>query len=686
MRTGAVVVLLLLMAVPVRAADSPPDLKALYEFAPAPGAAIPFAEEKRHSAMRLTALGFGARAGLARRSWEIGVMLERLSAPLSAIYRFGDLMLTEHGFTVLPPVLAETRQAFRLGRGQARAASARLVLRIVEPERIVSAAPHWRDYLVRAWRTPAPPAAVLFPRTGPETTQWRQWLAEGWAHGTALGDDIFAADLDRLNRTFEGVVLWHRLHLADMVSAPGLSTIYTAAAGHESAAADRRDKRAARQAGSIQSRHKGVADDRRWRPAMTVCANHCPGGTPSSFPDSYWPEAAHVFPVERLDAFLLWAAKLGASDISFQTGAPAFIEVDGRLARATGAALDGVALGSLCARIFDATGEGILRGGRAIDCSHAVAEARGVFRRFRCNLAPVQAAGGFAVNITLRVLPGAPPSFEELGIEDEIVEAWDLRRGLTLVTGVPGSGKSTLLAAGTRRLLEHGAGRIQSYEAPIEFVFDHIEGDGALMSSSEIPRHFQSFADGLRSSLRRRPAAVIVGEARDRETVEAVVRAADYGIAVYSTAHTIGVAATIRRLLAEFPAGERAERGAALIDAMNLAVTQVLAPKPAGSDRSTSVRGGRTALREWLVFDDRLKADLLELPQTGWPARIEAALAATGNNLAAAAGRAFAEGRIGPDVHRRYRAAAADGAGYGGNADRVGGCELVARSGGPGTC
>ena len=209
---------------------------------------------------------------------------------------------------------------------------------------------------------------------------------------------------------------------------------------------------------------------------MTMPANHCTGGTPSSLPDFYWPEAAHVFPVERLDAFLLWAAKRGASDISFQTGAPAFIEVDGRLARATGASLDGVALGSLCERIFDATGEGILRGGRAIDCSHAVAEARGVFRRFRCNLAAVQAAGGFAVNITLRVLPGAPPSFEELGIEDEIVEAWDMRRGLTLVTGVPGSGKSTLLAAGTRRLLERGAGRIQSYEAPIEFVFDHIEG------------------------------------------------------------------------------------------------------------------------------------------------------------------------------------------------------------------
>ena len=115
MRTGAVVFLLLLIAVPVRAADPPPDLDALYEFTPAPGAAVPFAEENaiRRCAWRRS----GSVRGpvLARRSWEIGVMLERLSAPLSAIYRFGDLMLTEQGFTVLPPVLAETRQAFRLG-------------------------------------------------------------------------------------------------------------------------------------------------------------------------------------------------------------------------------------------------------------------------------------------------------------------------------------------------------------------------------------------------------------------------------------------------------------------------------------------------------------------------------------------------------------------------------------------
>ena len=233
------------------------------------------------------------------------------------------------------------------------------------------------------------------------------------------------------------------------------------------------------------------------------------------------------------------------------------------------------------------------------------------------------------------MLPGRPPTFADLGIEDGIVRSWELCKGLVVVTGVPGSGKSTLLAAGTRHLLERGAGRIQSYEAPIEYVFDGIAAQTrALMSSAEIPRHFPSFADGLRSSLRRRPSAVIVGEARDRETVEAVVKAADYGIAVFSTAHTIGVAATVRRMLAEFPAHERAERGAALIDAMTLVVTQVLLPNPKGGSALRSASGS-PSMRS-------LKAELLESPQSAWPARVGAALAETGNDLAVAARKARA--------------------------------------------
>ena len=362
-----------------------------------------------------------------------------------------------------------------------------------------------------------------------------------------------------------------------------------------------------------------------------------------------WDHAQFAFPAERLDEFLLWAADEGASDISFQTGSPAMIEVDGRLRTATAAALDGVTADRLAAAIYDATADGILRSGKPIDCSHAVPVRRGEHRRFRVNISPVLVEQRFGINLTLRLLPDVPPTLADLGIEEEIIAAWDACSGLILVTGVPGSGKSTLLAAGTRRLLERGAGRIQSYEAPIEFVFDGIAADGAMMSSSEIDRHFASFAEGLRSSLRRRPAAVIVGEARDRETVEAVIRAADYGIAVFSTTHTVGVAATIRRMLAEFPGEEREERGAALVDVLNMVVTQVLVANP---------QSGRTALREWLRFDSALKAELLEAPLASWPRRIAAALEATGNDLAAAAEAAFEEKRIGLKDRNRLRAAA----------------------------
>ena len=352
-----------------------------------------------------------------------------------------------------------------------------------------------------------------------------------------------------------------------------------------------------------------------------------------------WPEATDTFPAERLNDFLIWAWELGASDVSFQTGEPVVIEVDGRCRHATACAVSDVGLGQIAARIRGPAAEGLLRAGKVIDCSHSARVERGKDIRFRCNLISVEVPQGFGINVTMRILPGIPQSLGELGIEDEIVAALEACAGLNLVTGVPGSGKSTLLAAGTRRLLEMGVGRIQSYEAPIEFLFGNVaKAPGAQMSSSEIPLHVGSFAEGLRASLRRRPTAVVVGEARDRETVEAALAAGNFGIAVFSTTHTIGVANTIRRLLEEFREEERDERGGALIDMLHLVVTQVLLPNP---------KGGRTAIREWLVFDAGLKDELLELPRQSWARRISEALRERGNGLAPRAAEAAAEGRIG---------------------------------------
>ena len=215
--------------------EPPPTLATLMHVEPANEAGPDdggFSGEARRPAMRSAALAFGARAGLARRGWEIAAMLERHGRELSAIYRFRELMLRKDGFTVMPPVLAGTDRAFRLERSGRQAAGARRILRIVEPEKIVSAVPHWRDYLVRNWAHAQTPAAILFPRDDAEGALWRQWVREGWEHGTALADDIFAADLDRLNRVFEGLVQWRRANLAGMLSAPSLETEHIAVSGH----------------------------------------------------------------------------------------------------------------------------------------------------------------------------------------------------------------------------------------------------------------------------------------------------------------------------------------------------------------------------------------------------------------------------------------------------------------------
>ena len=213
------------------AGEVPPGLDAVRDAPPSRQLDIPFAGAKRRSAMRSAAIGYGARAGLARRGWEIARMLERHAAQLSGIFRFRDLLLEEGGFSVMPPVAAETRSAFRLGRDGARAASARRVVRLLAAERLVSAPPDWRDYLMRRWAAAEPPVSVLFPRDARERERWGAWVADGWRRGVTLADDIFAADLDRLGRDFGGIVLWRRLHLARMATAPAVAVEGAAVSG-----------------------------------------------------------------------------------------------------------------------------------------------------------------------------------------------------------------------------------------------------------------------------------------------------------------------------------------------------------------------------------------------------------------------------------------------------------------------
>ncbi|MBK68042.1 MAG: hypothetical protein CMP22_07940 [Rickettsiales bacterium] len=239
----------------------------------------------------------------------------------------------------------------------------------------------------------------------------------------------------------------------------------------------------------------------------------------------------------------------------------------------------------------------------------------------------------------MRTLPSEPLTFEALGIEEDIIKNWSPRQGLVLVTGPTGSGKSTLLSAGIRYLLERpeGCGKVLTYESPIEFTYDTIKSPRSLISQTEIPRHLPNFEHGIRNALRRKPEIILVGEARDRETIGAAIEAGQTGHLVYATAHTMGVASTLRRMVSTFDAEERGERAYSLMETLRLVITQALVKKPDGM---------RLAIREYLRFDDEVREKLLDMHHDKWPVEVQRMVETRGQSMKKSALHAFEAGDI----------------------------------------
>jgi defect-in-organelle-trafficking protein DotB len=347
-----------------------------------------------------------------------------------------------------------------------------------------------------------------------------------------------------------------------------------------------------------------------------------------------WPEEPLRVQESDVDILLLWGARRHATDITLQTDRPAYIEVDGILYPVTRRPLDSADMANILARLYGPDALAKLASGRDLDLSYEVRPDRNTRFRFRTNITAVLSRGRDSVQVTLRSLPNLPPTMKDLGIEDDIIRNWSPRQGMVLVTGPTGSGKTTLLASGCRMLVEReqGCGKMLTYEAPIEYVYDSITGPRSLVAQSEIPRHLPSFAAGVRNALRRKPNIILVGEARDRETMSAAIEAGQTGHLVYSTLHTIGVAASVRRMVSVFETSERTERSYALMETLRMIVTQALVPK---------VGGGRIGLREYLVFDDNVREQLLDMPVERWTMEAQRFLVRYGRTMEQSANMAF---------------------------------------------
>ena len=352
-----------------------------------------------------------------------------------------------------------------------------------------------------------------------------------------------------------------------------------------------------------------------------------------------WPNEPTRIGEEHLDDLLLWSAQQKSSDTTLQTDRPVYIEVDGILFPVTRRPLDSADMANILSRIYGPDALAKLASGRDLDLSYEVRPDRNTRVRFRTNITAILSRGRDSVQITLRTLPNLPPTFKDLGIEEKIIENWSPLQGLVLVTGPTGSGKSTLLAAGCRMLIEReqGCGKMLTYEAPIEYVYDAITGPRSLVAQSEIPRHLPSFAAGVRNALRRKPNIILVGEARDRETVTAAIEAGQTGHLVFSTVHTIGVASTIRRMVSVFDPAERTERAYAMMETLRLVVTQALVPR---------VGGGRVGLREFMVFDENVREILLDMPIEKWTTETQRLLVRYGQTMEQTATKAFKDGII----------------------------------------
>jgi len=206
------------------------------------------------------------------------------------------------------------------------------------------------------------------------------------------------------------------------------------------------------------------------------------------------------------------------------------------------------------------------------------------------------------VSAVFRVIPVQIPTFDELHLPEVIKKFTQIERGLVLVTGVTGSGKSTTLAALINEINKTKKKHIITIEDPIEFVH---KDRGCIVNQRSVGQDTLSFGTALRASLREDPDIILVGEMRDKETINLALHAADTGHLVFSTLHTIDAKETINRIIAQFPTDEQNRVRLSVAGVIQGVVSQRLIPTIDGGRRAAMEIMLRTPTIEKLIMENR---------------------------------------------------------------------------------
>lgn len=287
-----------------------------------------------------------------------------------------------------------------------------------------------------------------------------------------------------------------------------------------------------------------------------------------------------------LAAMLKSAPKI--SDLFFSPGKPPMVEVNGKLSPVGARVLTPDDTRHISSELIGNNKHalGNLKDHGSCDVSYSLPGSS----RFRVNV--FMQRGTCAV--VMRVIPSRVPSFEELHLPTELQQIVGLRNGIVLVTGPTGSGKSSTLAAIIDLINKQQSYHILTIEDPIEFLHPH---QSCIVHQRELHSDTNSFAQALRAALRQAPKVILVGEMRDRETIEIAMEAAETGHLVMSTLHTIDASKTVERIVGVFPLAEQHTIRNRLAKSFRYIVSQRLLPKKDGSGRVAAIEILKSTLR-----------------------------------------------------------------------------------------
>ena len=272
------------------------------------------------------------------------------------------------------------------------------------------------------------------------------------------------------------------------------------------------------------------------------------------------------------------ATSVGASDIHIIVGLPPKMRVNGNLytmnnyPRLMPPDTLEIALGIMNEtqrQVFEEKGE--------LDLSVSVPGVA----RFRVNIFKQRGS----ISIALRHVATEVPAPEVLGVPASVIDLYQRKRGLVLVTGPTGSGKSTTLAAIIDKINSNRDAHIITLEDPIEYLHPHKL---SMINQREIGLDTQSYANALRAALREDPDVILVGEMRDFETISVAITAAETGHLVLSTLHTIGAASTVDRIIDVFPPHQQQQIRVQLANVLEAVISQQLIITADGRGRAAA--------------------------------------------------------------------------------------------------